>query len=75
MSMQENSGSPPQADKQAKPKHRHARLVRELAVIIVIKLVIILVAGFTVFGSKARLHVTPDVMKDKVFAPTQSGDT
>ncbi|MDI9349239.1 MAG: hypothetical protein QM537_04470 [Candidatus Symbiobacter sp.] len=55
-----------------KMKNIHAvsapqRLGRELAIVIIVKVAIILVAGFTLFGHRARLHVDADVMATQLF--------
>ncbi|MCX8505756.1 MAG: hypothetical protein ORN98_03985 [Alphaproteobacteria bacterium] len=51
------------------------RLGRELAIVIIVKITIILLAGFTIFGSRARTHVDSGLMHAKIFDSKISPDT
>lgn len=53
-----------------KSRHETQRansLKREITGILIVKICIILLAGFTIFGAAHRLHVTPDLMSQKIL--------
>jgi len=65
------SKTTPTQDNRAPPQGR-GRLRWEISGVILFKLVLILVAGFTIFGARHHLHVTADVMTEQLFHNTDS---
>ncbi len=42
---------------------------KEIIGVFVIKMAIILIAGFTIFGAAQRIHVDPAMMTSLIFSP------